>query len=257
MASNETPSDGRMSFTEHLDELRRRLIICLVAVGIGFALSYSFAERLFAILMRPLIQAMPAGEKLVFTALPEAFFTYFKVALIAGVAFASPVILYQAWCFVAPGLYEKERRALLPVVLASTLFFLGGALFGYFVVFPFGFKFFISFASDYVRVMPSLRESLGFATWLLLVFGIVFETPIVILILARLGIVNAEKLRRNQKYAILIIFIIAALITPPDVVSQFLMAIPLLILYELGIWIAKVFGKKPSPQTAETAPQGG
>jgi sec-independent protein translocase protein TatC len=247
MASNETPADGRMSFTEHLVELRRRLIICLVAVGIGFAASYSFAERLFAILMRPLTRVMPAGEKLVYTALPEAFFTYFKVALIAGVAFASPVIIYQAWRFVAPGLYERERRVLLPIVFFSTIFFLGGALFGYFVVFPFGFKFFISFASDYVRVMPSLRESLGFATWLLLVFGVVFETPLVILILARLGIVNAEKLRRNQKYAVLIVFIIAAVITPPDVVSQFLMAVPLLILYELGIWIAKIFGKKPLP----------
>jgi sec-independent protein translocase protein TatC len=256
MASNETPADGRMSFTEHLVELRRRLIICLVAVGIGFAASYSFAERLFAILMRPLTRVMPAGEKLVYTALPEAFFTYFKVALIAGVAFASPVIIYQAWSFVAPGLYERERRVLLPIVFFSTIFFLGGALFGYFVVFPFGFKFFISFASDYVRVMPSLRESLGFATWLLLVFGIVFETPLVILILARLGIVNAEKLRRNQKYAVLIVFIIAAVITPPDVVSQFLMAVPLLILYELGIWIAKIFGKQPSPETEETAPEG-
>jgi sec-independent protein translocase protein TatC len=256
MAGNETPADGRMSFTEHLVELRRRLIICLVAVGIGFAASYSFAERLFAILMRPLTRVMPAGEKLVYTALPEAFFTYFKVALIAGVAFASPVIIYQAWRFVAPGLYERERRVLLPIVFFSTIFFLGGALFGYFVVFPFGFKFFISFASDYVRVMPSLRESLGFATWLLLVFGVVFETPLVILILARLGIVNAEKLRRNQKYAVLIVFIIAAVITPPDVVSQFLMAVPLLILYELGIWIAKIFGKKPSPETEETAPEG-
>lgn len=257
MASDEPLADGRMSFTEHLDELRRRLIICLVAVGIGFAASYSFAERIFAILMRPLIRVMPAGEKLVFTALPEAFFTYFKVALIAGVAFASPVILYQIWSFVAPGLYERERRMLLPIVFFSTIFFLGGALFGYFVVFPFGFKFFISFASDYVRVMPTLRESLGFATWLLLVFGIVFETPIAILILARLGIVNAEKLRRNQKYAILIIFIVAALLTPPDVVSQLLMAVPLMILYELGIWIAKLFGKKPSPETVETAPEGG
>lgn len=257
MANNEPLPDARMSFTEHLDELRRRLIICLVAIGIGFALSYSFAERLFAILMRPLIQVMPAGEKLVFTALPEAFFTYFKVALISGVAFASPVILYQAWCFVAPGLYERERRALLPIALLSTIFFLGGALFGYFVVFPFGFKFFLSFASDYVRVMPSLRESLGFATWLLLVFGIVFETPVVILILARLGIVNAEKLRRNQKYAVLIIFIVAALLTPPDVVSQLLMAVPLLILYELGIWIAKVFAKKPPTANKEPVTQSG
>jgi len=255
MAGNETTSDGRMSFTEHLDELRRRLITCLVAVGIGFAVSSCFAERLFVILMRPLIKAMPAGDKLVYTALPEAFFTYFKVALIAGVVFASPVIIYQAWLFVAPGLYQRERRVLFPVVFFSTLFFLGGAIFGYFVVFPFGFKFFISFAGNYVRVMPTLRESLGFATWLLLVFGVVFETPIVILILARLGIVNAEKLRRNQKYAILVIFIVAALLTPPDVVSQLLMAVPLMILYELGIWTAKLFGKKPSLETEETAPE--
>jgi len=251
MASTETPPDEKMSFTEHLEELRRRLIICLVAVGIGFILSSSFAERLFALLMRPLIQVMPAGDKLVFTALPEAFFTYFKLALIAGVAFASPVIIYQAWRFIAPGLYERERRALLPIVLLSTVFFLGGALFGYFVVFPFGFKFFISFAGNHIRVLPTLRESLGFDTWLLLVFGIVFETPIVILILARLGIVNAAKLRRNQKYAVLIIFIIAAILTPPDLVSQLLMAVPLLILYEMGIWIAKFFGKKPSTQSEE------
>jgi sec-independent protein translocase protein TatC len=249
MASNETLPDGRMSFTEHLEELRRRLIICLVAVGIGFLISYYFAERLFALLMRPLIKVMPAGGKLVFTALPEAFFTYFKVGLIAGVALASPVIIYQIWRFVAPGLYERERRRLLPIVLSSTLFFLGGALFGYFVVFPFGFKFFVSFAGDYVRVMPSLRESLGFATWLLLVFGIVFETPLVILILARLGIVDATKLRRNQKYAVLIIFIVAAVLTPPDLVSQLLMAVPLLALYEMGIWIAKFFGKKESAQS--------
>jgi sec-independent protein translocase protein TatC len=249
MASNDTLPDGRMSFTEHLEELRRRLIISLIAVGVGFVVSYSFADRLFALLVRPLIKVMPPGEKLVFTALPEAFFTYFKVALIAGVAFASPVIIYQVWCFVAPGLYERERRLLLPVVLSSTLFFLGGALFGYFVVFPFGFKFFISFAGDHVRVMPTLKESLGFATWLLLVFGIVFETPLVILILARLGIVNAAKLRRNQKYAVLIIFIVAAILTPPDLVSQLLMAVPLLILYEMGIWIAKLFGKKPTAQS--------
>jgi sec-independent protein translocase protein TatC len=249
MASNETLSDGRMSFTEHLDELRRRLIICLVAVGIGFVISYYFSERLFALLMRPLLKIMPAGDKLVFIALPEAFFTYFKVGLIGGVALASPVIIYQIWRFVAPGLYERERRRLLPIVLLSTLFFLGGALFGYFVVFPFGFKFFVSFASDYVRVMPSLRESLAFATWLLLVFGIVFETPLVILILARLGIVDATKLRRNQKYAVLIVFIVAAVLTPPDLVSQLLMAVPLLALYEMGIWVAKFFGKKQAVQS--------
>ncbi|UCE84535.1 MAG: twin-arginine translocase subunit TatC [Deltaproteobacteria bacterium] len=234
-----------MPFTEHLEELRRRLIICFVAVGVGFVICYFFSKQLFEILMRPLLQVMPPEESLIFTALPEAFFTYLKVALLAGIGLASPVIIYQFWRFIAPGLYHKERRALMPIVLFSTFFFVGGALFGYFVVFPFGFKFFIGFASDNIRAMPSIREYLKFAAKLLFAFGFIFELPLFTFFLARLGLVNAELLRSKQKYAILVIFMLAAILTPPDIVTQVMMAGPLLILYELSIWIAKVFGRKP------------
>jgi len=243
MATNET--DSKMPFTEHLEELRRRLIICFVAVGIGFVISYFFAKQIFEILMRPLIKAMPPGEGLIFTALPEAFITYLKVALLTGIGLASPVIIYQFWRFLAPGLYNRERRALFPIVLFSTVFFLGGALFGYFVVFPFGFKFFIGFASDSIRALPSIREYLKFATKLLFAFGFIFELPLFAFFLARLGLITAETLRKKQKYAILIIFMLAAILTPPDVVTQVMMAGPLLILYELSVWIVKVFARKP------------
>ena len=137
------------------------------------------------------------------------------------------------------------RRAILPIVLFSTVFFLGGALFGYFVVFPFGFKFFIGFASDSIRALPSIREYLKFASTLLFAFGIIFELPLFAFFLAKLGLVTAQMLRSKRKYAILIIFIVAAILTPPDVVTQLMMAGPLLLLYELSVWIAKVFGRKP------------
>jgi sec-independent protein translocase protein TatC len=255
MATNET--DSKMPFTQHLEELRRRLIICFIAVGVGFLICYFFAKQIFEIIMRPLIKVMPPGEKLIFTALPEAFITYLKVALLAGIGLASPVIIYQFWRFLAPGLYNRERRALLPIVLFSTVFFVGGALFGYFVVFPFGFKFFIGFASGSIRALPSIREYLKFATTLLFAFGLVFELPLFAFFLARLGLVTAEKLRSKQKYAILIIFIVAAILTPPDVVTQLMMAGPLLLLYELSIWVAKAFGRKPlDVQDEEASAEG-
>ena len=243
MATNEPES--KMPFTDHLEELRRRLIICFVAVGVGFLICYFFAKQLFEILMQPLIRVMPPGERLIFTALPEAFITYLKVALLGSIGLASPVIIYQFWRFIAPGLYERERSALLPIVMFSTFFFLGGAFFGYFVVFPFGFKFFIGFASDNIRALPSIREYLKFAAKLLFAFGFIFELPLFSFFLARLGLVNAELLRRKQKYAILLIFMLAAILTPPDIVTQVMMAGPLLLLYELSIWIAKIFGRKP------------
>jgi len=244
MTSNDS-LDNKMPFTEHLEELRRRLIICFIAIGVGFVICYFFSQQLFELLMRPLIQVLPPGERRIFTALPEAFFTYLKVALLAGIGLASPVIIYQFWRFIAPGLYQRERSALIPIVLFSTFFFLGGAFFGYFVVFPFGFKFFIGFASDNIRAMPSIREYLKFAAKLLFAFGVIFELPLFTFFLARLGLVNAEFLRAKRKYSILLIFIFAAILTPPDVVTQLLMAVPLVVLYELSIWIAKIFGRKP------------
>lgn len=259
MATNDNDSGSKMPFTGHLEELRHRLIVCFVAVGVGFVICYFFAKQIFEILMQPLIQVMPPGEGLIFTALPEAFITYLKVALLAGIGLASPVIIYQFWRFLAPGLYQREQRAMFPIVLFSTVFFVGGALFGYFVVFPFGFKFFIGFASDSIRALPSIREYLKFATKLLFAFGFIFELPLFSYFLARLGLVNAEMLRTQQKYAILIIFMLAAILTPPDIVTQVMMAGPLLILYEMSIWIAKIFGKKPldveEEEEASASPQ--
>ncbi len=243
--------DDKIPFTEHLEELRKRLIICFIAVGIGFVVSYCFKEKLFEVLTRPLVSVMKNGETLIFTGLPEAFLAYLKVSLITGIGLASPVIMYQFWKFVAPGLYKKERRILIPVVLMSTVFFVGGALFGYFVVFPIGFKFFMSFATKTIRPLPSMREYLSFASTLLLAFGLVFELPLVITFMARLGIVTVPFLKKNRKYAILIAFIVAALLTPPDVGSQIMMALPLMVLYEISIIGARLFSKKPSESEPE------
>jgi sec-independent protein translocase protein TatC len=245
--------DEKIPFTEHLDELRKRLITCFIAVGVGFVVAYGFSGKLFEILTHPLVSVMKSGDKIIFTGVAEAFFTYMKVAFIAGIGLASPVIVYQFWMFVAPGLYEKERRLVIPVVLLSTVFFVGGALFGYFIVFPVGFEYLMSFGTETIRPMPSMREYLGFASTMLLAFGLVFELPIVITFMAKLGVVTVPFLKKNRKYAILIIFIVAAILTPsPDAVSQILMAVPLMFLYEISIIGAKIFGKKASDPGADT-----
>jgi sec-independent protein translocase protein TatC len=237
--------DEKLPFTGHLEELRRRLIICFVSVGVGFAGCYLFKERLFEILMNPLVKVMKPGQNLVFTGLPEAFFTYLKVSLLAGILISSPVIIYQFWLFVAPGLYEREKRLLIPIVLLSTIFFVGGALFGYFIVFQYGFKFFLGFATEIIRPLPSMKEYMSFSSKLLIAFGLVFELPLVITFLAKLGIVSVDFLKKNRKYALLCFFVGAAILTPPDVVTQVMMALPLMVLYEISIVGARVFGKKP------------
>jgi sec-independent protein translocase protein TatC len=242
----------KLPFTAHLEELRSRLIKASIAVAVGFVGSYIFKEQIFDILVRPLTQAMRTGDTLIYTNLPEAFFTFLKAAFISGIMLASPVILYQFWMFVAPGLYNRERRLLFPIVLLSSLFFIGGALFGYFIVFPFGFEFFLSFATETIRPMPSMKEYLGFATKMLLAFGLVFELPLVITFLARLGIVSVAFLSKYRKYAILLIFTVSAILTPPDVVSQLLMAFPLMVLYEISIFGARIFGRKREAEGEET-----
>jgi len=246
--NEETNEVGKLPFTGHLEELRKRLIVCFVSVGIGFALSYGFKEKLFQILTRPLIAVMAADDKLIFTGLPEAFFTYLKVAFLSGIMLSTPIILYQFWMFVAPGLYQKEKRLLMPIVFLSTLFFLGGSLFGYFVVFPFGFKFFLGFASETIQPLPSMKEYLSFSAKLLLAFGLVFELPLVITFLSKMGLVTVAFLKKNRKYALLLFFAGAAILTPPDVVTQIMMALPLMILYEISIIGARIFGKKKSTE---------
>lgn len=243
----------KIPFTAHLEELRKRLITCFIAVGIGFALSYGFKEDLFQILTQPLITVMQEGETLIYTGLPEAFFTFLKVSFLAGLMLASPVIIYQFWMFIAPGLYDREKRLLVPIVLLSSVFFVGGALFGYFIVFPYGFDFFLGFATETIRPMPSMKEYLSFSAKLLLAFGLVFELPLVITFLAKLGIVSVPFLKKNRKYALLLFFVGAAILTPPDVVTQVMMALPLMVLYEISILGARIFGRKAKSSETETA----
>ena len=247
--------DEKIPFTSHLEELRKRLITVAIAIGIGFVAAFGFKEHLFKILVRPLVNVMKEGETLIYTGLPEAFFTYLKVAFLTGLMVASPIILYQFWMFVAPGLYKNERRMMVPVVVLSSFFFVGGALFGYFVVFPFGFKFFMGFATETIRPLPSMKEYFGFSAKLLLAFGLVFELPLVLTFMAKLGIVSVEFLKKNRKYAILLFFTGAAILTPPDVITQVLMALPLMALYEVSIIGAKVFGKQ-KPKETETKESG-
>ncbi len=242
--------DEKLPFTAHLEELRKRLIVCFIAIGIGFVVSYGFKERLFDILVQPLVGAMQSDDKLIFTGLPEAFFTYLKVSFLSGLILAAPVIIYEFWMFVSPGLYRREKRVLLPIIFLSTVFFVGGALFGYFIVFPYGFKFFLGFATERIRALPSMKEYLSFASKLLLAFGLVFELPLALTFMARLGIVSVDFLKKNRKYAILIFFVGAAILTPPDVVTQVMMALPLMLLYEISIVGARLFGRK-APATAE------
>jgi sec-independent protein translocase protein TatC len=237
-------SDLQMPFTAHLAELRKRLIACFIAIGCGFAAAYAFSARLFEWLVQPLIGVLAPGDKLVFTALPEAFFIYLKTSLIAGIILASPVIFYELWMFVAPGLYQKEKKFVLPFILISSLLFIGGALFGYYVVFPVGFRFLVGFSTENIRALPSLQLYLTFCLKLLLGFGLVFELPVLAFFLGRAGILNAKMMGKNRKIAILIIFIVAAVLTPPDIVSQILLAVPLYLLYEGSILIVRITGKK-------------
>lgn len=236
--------DHNIPFHAHLEELRMRLIRSFIAVIIGFVISYAFKEKLFEILTAPLISVMPAGEKLIFTALPEAFFTYLKAAFLSGILLAVPYMTYEFWMFISPGLYKKEKKILIPVIILSSFFFLGGAFFGYYVVFPYGFKFFLGFSSDTLQALPSMKEYLSFASKLLIAFGLVFELPLVITCLAKFGIVTVPFLKRNRKYAILVFFAGAAVLTPPDVVTQIMMALPMMLLYEISIIGAKMFGRK-------------
>jgi len=237
-------SAEKQPFMSHLEELRKRLVICAIGVGAGFVIAYIFSERLFQLLVAPLKAVMPEGDQLIFTNLPEMFFAYIKVAFIAGIMAASPLIFYQLWMFIAPGLYQKEKKMAIPFVISSTILFVGGALFGYFVVFPFGFKFFIGFSNEYVKALPSVKQYFSFSMKLLFAFGAVFELPVIIFFLSKMGIVTPQFLRQKRKYAILLTFALAAILTPPDVITQCMMAGPLIVLYEIGILVSRIAQKK-------------
>lgn len=236
---------GRMSFLDHLDELRTRLVRALLAVVAGFIIAFAFIERLFGFIMRPLQAVLPDGGKLVYTEPAEAFLLYMKVAALVGLLLATPVVLYQVWMFVAPGLYANEKKFAIPFVLFATVFFIAGAAFSHYMVFPWAWQFFAGFTTDYMQFMPRIQPVFSLYVKLMLAMGLVFQLPTLVFFLARVGLVTPRFLVKHVKYAILIIFIIAAVITPTaDPVTQALVAGPMMVLYALSIVIAWVFQKR-------------
>ncbi len=245
----EDPVEEKMPFTTHLGELRTRLIRILIAVGIGFGVCWYFKDWLFQVITRPLYQVLPQNSFMIYTSLPEAFFNYMKISFFASLFLTSPFTLYQLWKFISPGLYKSEKKYVVPFVITSSLLFIGGVLFGYFLALPPAFGFFVEFSSDFLKPMFTLREYLSLALKLLLAFGLSFELPVLIFFLAKIGVVNSKMLSKNRRYAILIIFIAAAILTPsPDALTQIIMAVPLIGLYEIGIIVAK-FAVKKHPKT--------
>jgi sec-independent protein translocase protein TatC len=240
-------SDVRMPLTAHLDELRTRVIRALIGIAIGFGVAYQFVDQLFAFLIAPLTALRPEQATVIGTGVAEAFFTKLKVSFIAGLFVASPVVFYQGWQFVAPGLYESEKRIAIPFAIVASLFFTSGAAFCYVLVFPVAFAFFLDeFQSIGIAAQIRISEYLTFASRMLLGFGVTFELPVVTFFLARVGVVTHHTLIGGWRYAVVGIFIVAAVLTPgPDIASQMLMVAPLLTLYVLSIGVAKVVAPKP------------
>jgi sec-independent protein translocase protein TatC len=240
------PDDAAMPFSAHLGELRSRLIKSFVAVAAAFAICYAFVERIFSVLAAPLLRIQIPELTLIGTGVAEAFFTKIKVAFIASFLLSLPVILWQGWQFIAPGLYEHERRYTRQFVFFGTLFFALGAWFCYEVVFELGFEFFLRrYAAIEVRPAIRIGEYLSFSSQLLLAFGIMFELPVLAYFLTRVGLVDHRYLIRHFRYAVLFIFLLAAVLTPPDLVAQLLLALPLALLYGVSIGVA-YFARKRS-----------
>ena len=248
-------------FVSHLIELRDRLIRALIAVGVAFGLLMIWPSPagLYDFLAAPLVATLPQGATLIATNVISPFLVPLKITLMAAFLLALPVVLYQLWAFVAPGLYTHEKKLVLPLVVSSTLLFLAGVAFCYYIVFQKVFAFIQSFAPKSITAAPDIEAYLGFVLSMFIAFGAAFEVPVAVVLLARMGIVSVEKLRAWRGYFIVLAFIVAAVLTPPDVVSQLALAIPMCILYEVGIWAAQIFIKHTAAPDAdkETATKQG
>lgn len=245
-------SEGQETFVSHLIELRSRLIRAIVGVLIVFLCMVNWARDIYTLLAAPMLAALPEGGHMIATDVAGAFLVPMKVTLMAAFVLALPYVLYQAWAFVAPGLYVHERRLVVPLIAASVLLFFVGMAFAYFVVFPTVFGFVNKFAPEGVAVMTDIEKYLSFVLTTFLAFGLTFEVPIIVIVLVRVGIVSIAQLKDARRYVIVGAFVLAAIFTPPDVVSQFLMAVPLCLLYELGIFMAGVMGR---PDKGPALPQ--
>ncbi len=261
--SDEEIDDKKMPLLDHLIELRNRLMYSAITLVIAFAVCYYFSKDIYGFLTRPLADALEGqvGRHMIFTDLTEAFFTYMKVAFWAATFIAFPIIATQLWMFVAPGLYRNERKAFLPFLLATpVLFFTGGALV-YYVIFPLAWKFFISFEAPGgegtlpIEVMPKVNEYLSLVMTLIFAFGLAFQLPVLLSLLARVGLISAADLSSKRRYAIVGIFVFAAVVTPPDVISQCSLAIPMLALYEASIISAKIIERNRAKRAAAEAAQ--
>jgi len=245
-------AEGAMGFLDHLDELRRRLLYSGIAIFVGFFVCWIFSDQLFLFLSQPVLPYLKEGEGLAFTKLADPFLLYMKVAFLASIFLTSPFVITQVWLFISPGLYRSERHYGIPFIFFSTLFFIGGAAFGYYVAFPRVCEFLLNVGEQF-RAIITIREYLGTLNKILLGMGLVFEMPILVFFLARLGLITPKFMIRNLRYAVLIIFIIAAVITPtPDIPTQCLFAGPMLVLYMFSILVCKVFQKRrPAEEEGE------
>ncbi|WP_293660669.1 twin-arginine translocase subunit TatC [Rhodoferax sp. OV413] len=249
MSTENQPQDElagtEQPFVQHLMELRDRLVRAAIAVGVALVLLslYPGPAGLYDILAQPLVASLPAGGKLIATSVISPFLVPLKIMLMTAFLLALPVVLWQLWAFVAPGLYSHEKKLVLPLVVSSTLLFFVGVAFCYFFVFGQVFKFIQSFAPTSIAATPDIESYLDFVLSMFLAFGLAFEVPIVVIVLARMDIVSIAKLKDFRSYFIVLAFVVAAVVTPPDVVSQLALAIPMCVLYEVGIWAAQLFLK--------------
>ena len=234
-----------LTLADHLIELKRRLVKSLIAAGIAFIFTYTWSEELYLFLSKPVLQTLPPGQRFIaFTTVAEPFFIYLKIGAAAAVVLSSPYVIYQVWAFIAPGLYRHERIFLVPVVVASFFLFMAGIVFSYLVMFPLGFRYLLSFATPELRPFISMGIYFSFAIKMMIAFGVAFQLPLVILVLARVGMVSARTLLSYWRYVFVLCFVAGAVFTPPDVFSQVLLSVPLLVLYGLGVILAMIFGKK-------------
>lgn len=239
------------TFISHLIELRTRLVRSIIAVVAVFVCLFPFAKELYALLANPLLASLPKGGQMIATDVTTPFFVPMKVAMMTAFLIALPYVLYQIWAFVAPGLYSHEKRLGAPLVAASTLLFLCGMAFAYFLVFPVVFGFVTSVAPEGVAVMTDINKYLDFVITLFLAFGVTFEVPVAVIVLVKMGIVSVEKLKEVRPYVIVGAFVIGAIFTPPDVISQIMLAVPLWLLYEVGILVASMLSKPVKAEEAE------
>ncbi len=242
MQSNDEILEKEQSFISHLLELRTRLMRAVIAVLVVFAAAFPFANKLYALLAKPLIASMPEGTTMIATEVASPFLTPLKVTFFFAFVVAIPVVLYQLWAFVAPGLYRNEKRLVLPVVTASVILFFLGGLFAYFVVFPMIFSFFQATAPDGVAVMTDIQAYLNFVIKLFLAFGFAFEVPIFTMLVIKMGFATRESLSRKRPYIFVGAFVVGMLLTPPDIISQAMLAIPIWLLFELGLLLSSFVG---------------